>query len=232
MRAVLATLSVAVLTSPALAAEPVAIGNAFAIDRTEVTIAEFRDYAATAKLVTAAEREGGGFEFGAGWERRPGWSVYRPFGEEPADPNEPAVHVSWEEARAFCEAKGGRLPTAHEWAKAAFEEKRAQPPDGFLTGITYQYPTGDEPAGMNTTGFDAWPRHAPAGTTTPGVNGLFDMGGNVWEWLADRQGDTALTAGGSWWYGPDKATKAAMQWKQASFYAVYVGFRCTYASKG
>jgi formylglycine-generating enzyme required for sulfatase activity len=54
------------------------------------------------------------------------------------------------------------------------------------------------------------------------------MGANVWEWLADRRGDSALTAGGSWWYGPDKARADAAQWKPADFYAVYVGFRCVY----
>ncbi len=43
--------------------------------------------------------------------------------------------------------------------------------------------------------------HVPVGTTKRGVNGLYDMGANVWEWLADRRGEDALTAGGSWWYG-------------------------------
>lgn len=81
---------------------------------------------------------------------------------------------------------------------------------------------------MNTSASDRWPRHAAAGQTRRGVNGIYDMGGNVWEWLADRQGDQALTAGGSWWYGPEKTQAAAVQWKPADFYAVYVGFRCAY----
>ena len=55
-----------------------------------------------------------------------------------------------------------------------------------------------------------------------------DMGANVWEWLADRRGGEALTAGGSWWYGPEAARKEGMQWKPSAFYAVYVGFRCAY----
>jgi formylglycine-generating enzyme required for sulfatase activity len=54
------------------------------------------------------------------------------------------------------------------------------------------------------------------------------MGGNVWEWLADRNSEAALTAGGSWWYGPDQTTADAMQWKPTAFFAVYVGFRCAY----
>ena len=77
---------------------------------------------------------------------------------------------------------------------------------------------------MNTNGR----RHARVGTSKRGVNGLFDMGGNVWEWLADRRDGEALTAGGSWWYGSSKTRTDGMQWKPADFYAVYVGFRCAY----
>nr|WP_324288361.1 SUMF1/EgtB/PvdO family nonheme iron enzyme [Hoeflea alexandrii] len=75
--------------------------DGFAIDRTEVTVGAFKDFAQRAGLETMAEREGGGFEWGAGWERRPGWTFRTPFGRA-ADDSEPAVHVSWEEADAFC----------------------------------------------------------------------------------------------------------------------------------
>jgi sulfatase modifying factor 1 len=208
-------------------AEPVRIG-AFSIDPTEVTIARFRTFAEAVKLRTAAEQAGGGVEWGAGWERRPGWTVYRPYGQDPDSGDEPAVHVTWDEAQGFCRSRGGRLPTAEEWRTAAYTESRPQPTDGFERGRTYAYPVGDTPAGMNTSAADAWPRHAPVGSTRRGVNGLFDMGGNVWEWLAARRGNEALTAGGSWWYGPPETTAEAVQWKPASFSAVYVGFRCAY----
>jgi formylglycine-generating enzyme required for sulfatase activity len=69
-------------------------------------------------------------------------------------------------------------------------------------------------------------------TTKRGVNGLYDMGANAWEWLADREADKALTAGGSWWYGPEQMRAGAMQWKPADFYVVYIGFRCVYDSTG
>ena len=82
--------------------------DGFAIDRTEVTVGAFKAFAARTGLETTAEREGGGFEWGAGWERRPGWAFRTPFGRA-ADDSEPAVHVSWEEARAFCADAGGRL---------------------------------------------------------------------------------------------------------------------------
>jgi formylglycine-generating enzyme len=199
----------------------------FAIDRTEVTIGQFRKFAAERALKTAAEQAGGGHEFEGGWIRRVGWTWSTPFGQ-PGSEDEPAVHVSWSEARDYCSAIGGRLPTLEEWEHAAYTETRANPTDEFVRGRTYPYPAGDTPDGMNTSGKDRWPRHAAAGTTKRGINGLYDMGGNVWEWLADRRGDEALTAGGSWWYGADKTQSSAIQWKPANFFAVYIGFRCAY----
>lgn len=202
--------------------------DAFAIDRTEVTIGDFLDYSKRQNLVTAAEREGGGFEYRAGWQRRAGWTVRTPFGE-PALPNEPAVHVSWFEARDFCQARGGDLPTQAQWGRAAYQESRSQPPAPFESGVTYPYPTGNDPVGANTVGNqDGWARHAPVGRFAPGVNGLYDMGANVWEWLLDANGDSRLTAGGSWWYGSSQMKATGMQYKAADFYAVYVGFRCVY----
>lgn len=214
-------------TAGAVASEHRAAIGSFAIDRTEVTVGQFRQYVTATKRETAAEREGGGFEFAAGWTRRRGWAWATPQGEPAADAA-PAVHVSWNEAVAFCTHNGGRLPTFEEWKKAAYTEGRANPSDGYVTGRRYRYPVGDKPHGMNTSTADAWPAAADAGTTRRGVNALYDMGGNVWEWLSDRNGDEALTAGGSWWYGPDKTMADAVQWKSADFYAVYVGFRCVY----
>lgn len=200
----------------------------YKIDQTEVSIGRFAEYVARKKIVTAAEREGGGFEYVLGWQRRPGWTWRTPFGV-PGQVNEPAVHISWHEAQAFCQDAGGKLPTQAQWSKAAYVESRSNPPAPFVTGQTYLYPTGDTPRGANVEGSaDGWARHAPVGTTAQGVNGLYDMGANVWEWLADTQGDTRLTAGGSWWYGPSKMQREGMQYKAADLYVVYVGFRCVY----
>jgi sulfatase modifying factor 1 len=77
-------------------------------------------------------------------------------------------------------------------------------------------------------GQDGWERHAPVGRTRAGVNGLYDMGANVWEWLLDAQGKTHLTAGGSWWYGPSQMRLEGMQYKPEDVYVVYIGFRCVY----
>ena len=215
--------------TPALGQERVHL-DGFAIDRHEVSIARFDAFTRATGRVTAAERDGGGHEWGNGWERRPGWNFRRPFGVAPPSPQWPAVHVNWAEARDYCAWAGGRLPTQAEWRRAAYVEQGQGA--GFTLGRTYPYPTGDTGDGANTSGADPWPQLAPVGATRPGVNGLHDMGGNAWEWLADRQGDSALTAGGSWWYGPAQLHATAMQWKPAGFYVVYIGLRCVYDAVG
>jgi formylglycine-generating enzyme required for sulfatase activity len=108
---------------------------AFAIDRTEVTIGQFDRYVRATGTVTRAEKEGGGFEFGAGWERRPGWSWRAPDGQ-PASADMPAVHLDFAEAQAYCRWAGGRLPTGAEWQSAGFTELRDTPEKPWVKGKT------------------------------------------------------------------------------------------------
>ena len=100
------------------------------------------------KFRSQAEVEGGGFEYGAGWERRPGWTWQRPHGVT-ANDQEPAVHLNYAEAQAYCEWAGKRLPTDEEWASAAYHEQRRNPQADFEFGKVYDYPTGDQPNGAN-----------------------------------------------------------------------------------
>ena len=203
---------------------------AFWIDRTEVSVGSFQQFAQQNNLQTAAEVAGGGYEYRFGWQQRDGWDYQNPYGQ-PAQSNEPAVHVSWFEAKRYCEHVGGRLPSKDEWVLAAYTETREAPPAPFESGRTYPYPSGDSGEQANTNGdADGWPTHAPVASFSPGVNGLYDMGANAWEWVDDARGDERLTAGGSWWYGPSKMSQSGMQYKAADFYAVYVGFRCVYDS--
>ncbi len=200
----------------------------FAIDRTEVTIGQFAQFVASRQLLTQAEQKGGGYEFVGGWQQRAGWTWRAPDGQRNADPRLPAVHVNHAEASAYCAWRQGRLPSAAEWLSAAFTEQRQQAPDGFERGKTYTWPTGSSPAGANTSGSDPWPRAAPAGVTRAGVNGLFDMGANVWEWVSDTDGGQSRTMGGSWWYGDYQMRADVNAWKPSDFFAVYIGFRCAY----
>ena len=162
----------------------------FDIDRTEVTIGQFRAYVRATGTVTAAERAGGGQTYEGGWEQRRGWTWAAPYGSPGAD-DEPAVHITHGEAQAYCSWAGKRLPTDAEWGEAAYLEQRANPPAPFVRGQRYPYPTGNIPQGANCLG-DCGPvkavphaqtsrgqGHARVGTTVAGVNGLHDMGGNV-----------------------------------------------------
>ncbi len=214
-------------TSAVAAQERVDFGS-WSLDRSEVTIAQFARYVSATGVQTRAEREGGGFEYVGGWQRRAGWTWRQPEGVPPASPQLPAVHLTHAEAAAYCRWAGGRLPSAAEWTRAAYTELRPAPPAPWVRGRTYAWPTGESPAGANTNAPDPWPHAAPAGQTRAGVNGLYDMGANVWEWVADAQGEERRTMGGSWWYGAEQMRAGLEAWKPADFYAVYIGLRCAY----
>lgn len=210
----------------------------FAIDRTEVTVGQFQRFAAATGLITEAERKGGGLVYASGWEQRKGWTWRTPFGV-PALDDEPAVHLTFDEAQAFCRWAGKRLPTDAEWVEAAFTERRDSPPPPYQAGHTYLYPTGDRPYGANCLGdcgsiaaldhsehLNRGSGHARAATTRPGVNGLYDMGANAWEWV--NTGDHAYkrTRGGSWWYGAAQMRRDHVASKPRDMAVVYIGFRC------
>jgi sulfatase modifying factor 1 len=219
----------------------------FAIARTETTVGQFRRFAEATGMLTRAEREGGGEVYEAGWVKKPGWTWRTPFGGgRAAAADEPAVHISFHEAQAFCRWAGGRLPGDGHWLQAAYTEQRAAPPAPFERGRTYPYPTGERPAGaqcLEDCGPEARERaishgakllrghgHARAGTTPAGVNGLHDMGANAWEWVDEPAGAPAnaerRTRGGSWWYGQTQMRADHLQSKPADTAVVYIGFRC------
>lgn len=233
-----AIICVALLLSGAASAQPVAHDmqriDSFSIDRTEVTIGQFRRFVAATSLVTAAEKAGGGQQFRNGWERMPGWIWSAPYGKPGAD-DEPAVHVTWFEARDYCRWAGLRLPTDAEWARAAYVETREAPPAPFVRGTRYPFPSGASPDGANQLDKPKGPRaaeltrgagHVAVRVTAPGVNGLHDMGANAWEWVDHDVGGQKRTRGGSWWYGPFSMREDHLAEKPPDFPAVYIGFRC------
>jgi formylglycine-generating enzyme required for sulfatase activity len=221
--------------------------DGFAIARTETTVGQFRRFVQATGLRTRAEREGGGEVYEAGWVKKPGWTWQTPFGGgRAAADDEPAVHITFHEAQAFCQWAGGRLPSDAQWVLAAYTEQRASPPPPFERGRHHPFPTGEQPAGaqcLEDCGPQARQRaiahgatllrgygHARVTATPAGVNGLHDMGANVWEWVdeppvaagnAERR-----TRGGSWWYGAAQMRADHLQSKPADTAVVYIGFRC------
>ncbi|MGV3494610.1 MAG: formylglycine-generating enzyme family protein [Ramlibacter sp.] len=180
----------------------------FAIAPTAVTNAQFRDFVRATRYITEAEQAGSSFVFylQVDEERRrairqvsrelPWWlPVEGACWQRPAGPgsaihdrlDHPVVHVSWNDAAAYCAWAGVRLPTEAEWEFAA------------RGGLAQQrYPWGDdlEPGGQRRCNIwqgafpsqpaPGWkPGTVSATAFAPNGWGLSNMAGNAWEWCAD-----------------------------------------------
>lgn len=185
--------------------------EAFDIDATPVTNADFARFADATGYVTDAERFGSSAVFhllvdaptaditgptagtpwwigvrGADW-RHPGGraSTTELLGDHPV------VHVSWNDAAAYCSWAGRRLPTEAEWEFAArgglsramfpWGEAPIDGSDGVWRANVWQ---GAFPA--HNTAADGWIGTAPVRSYAPNGYGLWCAVGNVWEWCADR----------------------------------------------
>lgn len=97
------------------------------------------------------------------------------------------VYVTWDDAVAYANWSGKRLPTEAEWeyaARGGLIGKRYPWGDEFNNNDrNANYSDGDGPDA--TGGNDTWIRCAPVGSFEANGYGLHDMAGNVWEWCAD-----------------------------------------------
>lgn len=180
--------------------------DAFWIDKTAVTNADFAYFVEATNYVTEAERFGWSFVF-VGFvsaesqtravQSAPWWrQVYGADWQHPEGPqsdigarlDHPVVHVSWHDAIAFANWCGKRLPTEAEWEYAARGGLRQR-----------SYPWGDKllPKGKHRCNIwqgrfpdlnsqaDGFLGTCPVDAFRPNKFGLYNMTGNVWEWTAD-----------------------------------------------
>lgn len=222
---------------------------AFRMDRTPVTVAQFRAFVEAIDYVTDAEKAGaaGVLSKGeGGWVDVEGanWRFPRGPDKPAAADDHPVTQVSWNDATAFCAAHGTRLPTEFEWERAA---RMGQTPDGTVFDAIGM-------AGMEAkmrmniwegvfpvldTGADGYLGTSPVGAFGEAPSGLTDMAGNVWEWTAsayapypaklDAQGDERVQRGGSFLCsdgGCEGFRVSARAHSTPQTALMHVGFRC------
>ncbi len=175
---------------------PVMVGN-LCMAKYPVTIAQFETFIRETDFRTEADTGNGSFIWnGSHSSKKSGinWR-YDTRGDLQHDKQHPVIHVSWNDASAYCEwlskktGQAFRLPTEAEWEYAC----RAGTTTPFYTGANLAIDQA------NYNGFDIYQNHPKSryiGDTTPvgqyPPNGweLYDMHGNVREWCRDRYGYT------------------------------------------
>jgi formylglycine-generating enzyme required for sulfatase activity len=154
---------------------------------------------------------------------------------------DPVNCVSWQQAESYCESLGQRLPTEAEWEKAArggAETRWSFGDDSPMLGSYAWYAAN---AGGSTH---------PVGMKQPNQYGLYDMAGNVWQWVWDRyipqyyqaspakdpQGPLAahnhVLRGGSWKNYAASSRAAIRYWVDPDLSDETAGFRCAAPASG
>lgn len=212
----------------------------------EVTNSQFTDFVSATGYVTEAERNGGSAQFMKSatpedflswWKLDSAATWKTPQGAGSSLEGlalYPVVHVTLNDARAYAQWAGGRIPTEVEWEYAA--SLGLFDPNDPYSGIAG--PDGEPRANIWTglfpmidTGRDGFAGTAPVGCFAASRTGAYDMIGNVWEWT-----DTPFSPatpmftikGGSYLCSENYCQRyraAAREDLEADFSTAHVGFR-------
>ena len=239
----------------------VTLARGFALARAEVTVGEFRAFVRSSGYVPDSDRLGGASvydETNGRMQSRPGVDWQDDYAGQRAKSDDPVVNVSWNDAHAYAQWLSKRTGKRYRLATEAEYEYAER------GGTTTQYWWGDgAPTGMveNLTGSgDRSPAHrswanafknysdnywgpAPVMSFQPNPFGLYDIDGNVSEWVEDCWHENYVRAptdgsawvnpgcdervirGGSWGSAPDQDRSAFRMGAAADSRSGRVGFR-------
>jgi formylglycine-generating enzyme required for sulfatase activity len=209
----------------------VTIGYLRAVGKYEVTVAEFAQFATDTGYVA---NSGCYYWTGSRWALGVHYSWWSPPGFDQTS-SEPVVCVTWNDAKAYVDwlskrtRKSYRLLSEAEWEYASRGGVTSPRPWG--TSLSHEdanYGT-DECCQTYSQGRDQWRFTAPVGSFAPNRFGLYDMMGNVWEWVDDCWNENYVDApidGSSWqsgdclkrvirggsWYSESRRVRSAVRY--------------------
>lgn len=209
----------------------VRISRPFLISSTPVTVGQFRRFVEETGYVTDAEEDGGGLVYNLEtlhFERKPGTSWKNP--GWPVTDDQPVTMVTYNDAEAFVdwltakEKLPYKLPTEAQWeysARGGLASPRFPWGDTAPDGRRANYADKNKQFLWRDSGVDCgYPHVSPVGTYPANGFGLYDMAGNVLQWVRDyylddyyayapeidpegpAKGEFRVMKGGDWTSGP------------------------------
>jgi formylglycine-generating enzyme required for sulfatase activity len=140
--------------------------------------------------------------------------------------NRPVINVSWNDAQAYVQwlsqrtGQRYRLLTEAEWEHAA----RAGTTTDFWWGD--QDPVCEPRARNGAHWYNCRPDGTlPVGSFQANAFGLYDVHGNVWEWVENAEGSYRVLRGGSWGQSPQGLHSASRTWQSPNYRYLQFGFR-------